>query len=122
MPAIAPDLAHTVQSLSDSERLVLWLKALIGPATGKTVFLDCLNKASADLSLPLWSNKTLTPLLNDFGAKGLLDENLACRAAIAHPLTVQALADPAGGTMLGAIRQCLPAESSGRFYYDYKTI
>ena len=122
MPATAADLAHVVQSLADSERLALWLKALIGPATGKTVFLDCLNKASADLLLPLWSNKTLTPLLNSFGARGLLDENLACRSAIAHPLTVQALADSAGGAMLRAIRQCLPADGGGQFYYDYKII
>ena len=102
--------------LKPPERAVLRLKALIGPGpgTGKTVFMDCLNRSR--LATPAWTTKTLTSALEDLRKKGLLDEELACSPEIMHPLAVEALASPEGPAMIEAIRAIWPPDDPRRYY------
>lgn len=81
------------------------LKALIGPATGKTVFLDGLNRLRA--TGPAWTNKTLTPVLEALRDARLLTDEFVCAPEIAHPLSVEAVASPDGAAMVEAVRVSL---------------
>jgi superfamily II DNA or RNA helicase len=99
-----------LHSLTPQHRAILGLKALIGAATGKTVFMDCLNFLR--LTIPAWTNKTLTPVLENLRSAGLLTDELACVPAIGHPLAVEALASPAGAAMIDAIRVTLPQDGA----------
>ena len=101
------------QSLTPRERTILWLKALIGGATAKTPFMECLNRLSK--TTPAWTAKTLTPVLEGLRSKGLLTDQLACMPALAHPLAVEALASPDGVALIEAIRALLPHDS-GRMW------
>jgi superfamily II DNA or RNA helicase len=99
--------------LTPQERTILSLKALIGTATAKTPFLECLNRLPQ--TTPAWTSKTLTPVLEDLRGKGLLTDDLACLPALAHPLAVQALASPDGAALIEAIRVALP-QDDGRMW------
>ncbi|MDA8230592.1 MAG: DEAD/DEAH box helicase [Magnetospirillum sp.] len=101
-------LPSILRSLTPQHRAILHLKALIGAATGKTVFMECLNRLR--LTTPAWTNKTLTPELEDLRRKGLLTDELACMPEIAHPLAVEALASPDGAAQVDAIRVTLPQD------------
>ncbi|MDA8232389.1 MAG: DEAD/DEAH box helicase [Magnetospirillum sp.] len=106
-------------SLMPPERMILRLKALIGAATGKTVFMDCLNRVGG--ASPAWGSRTLNLLLDGLRAKRLLDESLACAPEHLHTLAVDAIASPDGAAMVAAIRAVLPPEDPRR-YYDGKAM
>ena len=79
--------AAALAALKPRERALLHLKALIGPAaTGKTVFVECLNRVSS--GGPGWSHATLAPTLQALRAQGLLTEDLTCAPELLHPLAV----------------------------------
>ncbi|KAA5599514.1 DEAD/DEAH box helicase [Blastochloris sulfoviridis] len=109
-------LASALAALGPQERAILRLKALVGPATGKTVFADCLNRLSS--SKPAWTNKTLTPVLEALREKKLLTDDLACSPDIIHALAVEALDSAEGSAMIAAIRAVLPLEQGN--VWDYK--
>ncbi|MBF0335503.1 MAG: DEAD/DEAH box helicase, partial [Alphaproteobacteria bacterium] len=93
-------------ALTPSERNALRLKALLDGPTGKTVFMECLNRACP--TVPAWGTKTLNALLESLRAKGLLTEALTCRPDLIHPLSVEAFAAPEGEAMVAAIRALAP--------------
>ena len=99
-----------LQSLKPQEQAILHLKALIGAATGKTVFMDCLNRLPRTSTV--WTNKTLTPALEVLHSKRLLTDEFACTQELLHPLAVEALASADGVAMIEAIRAILPHDSA----------
>ena len=103
-------LPSVLPSLKPQDRAILHLKALIGAATGKTVFMDCLNRLH--LTSPAWSNKTLTPVLEALRAKRLLTYEFACAPELLHPLAVEALASADGAAMIDAIHAILPHDGA----------
>ncbi len=97
-------------ALEPRQRMLLRLKALIGPAaTGKTVFVECLGRLA--VGGPMWNHATLTPTLNALRAKGLLTDDLACAPDLLHPLAVEAIGSPEGAAMVEAIRAKLPLDN-----------
>ena len=97
-------------SLKARERVLLRLKALIGPAaTGKTVFVECLSRVSS--GGPGWSHATLTPTLQALRAHGLLTEDLTCTPELLHLLAVEAIDLAEGAAMVEAIRAKLPLDN-----------
>lgn len=99
LPALPP--------LKPQDATILRLKALIGSAaTGKTVFMDCLNRLPQ--TSPVWTNKTLTPVLESLRSKRLLTDEFACAPQLLHPLAVETLATPDGAAMVEAIHAILP--------------
>ncbi|BAS00648.1 DEAD/DEAH box helicase [Blastochloris viridis] len=111
-------LASIFAALGPQERAILRLKALIGPATGKNVFMNCLNRLSS--SKPAWTSKTLTPVLEALREKKLLTEDLACVPGIIHRLAVEVIDSPDGAAMMAAIHATL-GQDGGRSW-DYRTI
>ena len=102
--------AAALASLKPRERVLLRLKALIGPAaTGKTVFVECLNRVSS--GVPGWSHATLAPTLQALRAQGLLTEDLTCAPELLHPLAVEAIDSAEGAAMVEAIRAKLPLDN-----------
>jgi superfamily II DNA or RNA helicase len=103
--------AEKLAALTPPERFILRLKALIGPAaTGKTVFLECLNQAARPT--PGWSKASLNPVLQKLRAGGFLTEPFACAPAWLQPLAVEAVASAQGAAMVEAIRARLPLGGS----------
>ena len=103
-------LAAALAALQPRERILLRLKALIGPAAiGKTVFVECLSRVSS--GGPGWSHATLAPTLQALRAKGLLAEDLACAPELLHPLAVEAINSAEGAVMVEAIRAKLPLDN-----------
>ena len=97
-------------ALEPRQRILLRLKALIGPAaTGKTLFVECLDRLA--VGGPLWNHATLTPTLKALHAKGLLTEDLACAPDLLHPLAVEAINSPEGSAMVEAICAKLPLDN-----------
>ncbi len=102
--------AAALAALKPRERVLLRLKALIGPAAiGKTVFVECLSRLSS--GGPSWSHATLTPTLNALRAQGLLAEDLTCAPELLHPLAVEAINSAEGAAMVEAIRAKLPLDN-----------
>jgi hypothetical protein len=94
---------NALAPVKPQERVLLRLKALIGPAaTGKTVFMECLSRVAS--GGPGWSHATLTPALQALRAQGLLTEDLACAPEFLHPLAVEAIDSVEGAAMVEAIR------------------
>lgn len=101
-------LPPELSALPPSERTILRLKALIGAATGKTLFMDCLNRLG--LTSPAWTTKTLNPVLEDLRKRRLLNDAFACAAEFQHPQAVEALASPQGAAMVSALRAVMPQD------------
>jgi superfamily II DNA or RNA helicase len=96
-------------ALNPHERLVLCLKALIGPAaTGKIVFMECLERVAS--GWPGWNRATLTSTLQALRAQSLLTEDLVCAPALLHPLAVEAIDSAEGAAMVKAVRAALPLD------------
>jgi hypothetical protein len=102
--------AAVLAALKPRERVLLRLKALIGPAaTGKTVFVECLSRVSS--GGPGWNHATLTPTLQSLRAQGLLTEDLTCTPELLHLLAVEAIDSVEGAAMVEAIRAKLPLDN-----------
>ncbi len=110
--------ALPLATLKPQERTILRLKALIGPATGKTQFLECLNRLGS--SAPAWTNKTLTPTLEALRAKRLLTDDFTCAPDALHGLAVDALDSPEGAAMVEAIRATL--KQDGGRSWDWRFV
>jgi hypothetical protein len=104
-----------LSSLSPVELRILHLKALIGAATAKTVFVDCLNRVGEARS---WSNQTLTPVLNSLRARHFLTEILTCQPELMHRLTADAIASAEGFDLVCAVNAILPPDADRSYYYD----
>ncbi len=115
-------LTRPVAGRTDPEQQVLYLKALIGEATSRAVFLDCLGRLGAGPDGRAWSARTLNPILQRLQAKGLLDETLAYPTAHRDRLIAEALSSPAGQALLRAVRDVLPPDQPNRHWYDSKTV
>lgn len=110
-------ITSPLTALNGPERTVLTVKALVGPATGKTLFLNCLNRLGS--SRPAWTGKTLAPVLEILRSTGLLTDELVCAPHIAHILAVDALASADGAAMVEAIRATM-AQDDRR--WDWKAM
>jgi superfamily II DNA or RNA helicase len=105
--------------LSTTEKTVLRLKALIGPATNKTQFAMAM-KATGTRAPDgkSWSIPTLNPVLETLRVKGLLDDNLACIETLLHPVAADAADSPEGPALIDAV-QAMPAAMGRDYYYSY---
>jgi len=103
-------LTTLLPTLQPHERTILRLKSLIGAATGKTVFMDCLNRLPG--SSARWSNKTLTAELESLRDRKVLTADFACPPELLHPLAIDALESAEGAAMVEAIRFVLPQDSA----------
>jgi superfamily II DNA or RNA helicase len=110
---------YKLDSLKRPERTILHLKALIGAATGKTVFLECINRINADG--PAWTAKNVNALMDDLQAKRLLDDAHACAPDMLHSMAIAAVASPEAEALLQAIKAVLPSEDPRR-YYDARSM
>ncbi|WP_158240817.1 DEAD/DEAH box helicase [Telmatospirillum siberiense] len=108
-----------VATLSPAEQTILKLKALLGPAIGKTRFLDCLNRLRT--TVPAWQGKTLAPVLDSLRIRGFLADDFACAPELLQPLAAAAIASPEGPAMIEAIGGIVPQGHAER-YWDYRSV
>lgn len=103
--------------LPPTERTILRLKALMGPATNKADFLAALVAAGSRApDGKAWSHKLLNDVLNRLMSQGLLKEDLSCPEVLWHPLAADAAAASEGAALIEAVRQQFP-EAAPRPYY-----
>jgi len=90
-------LLQRAARLHPADRMMLRLKALIGPPTGKNEFLAIVNAANVtEPNARPWSMPAINGVLNRLVSQGLLDKDLSCPTTLWHPLAVDALAAPEG--------------------------
>ena len=115
-----PDLWERYARLPEGPSLVLRLKSLVVPPTGKTVFLHCL--ARSGLRAPsgkVWTSSVLNTVLDDLLGQGLLTADLACLPALLHPVAMDAAGSESGELLTAAVRKAFPARPS--LFYVYGT-
>ena len=100
----------TLAALNPYERLVLRLKALIGPgATNKTAFVECLQRVAARGP---GSGSLAASTLRALSARRLLTDDFVCAPALLHPLAVEAIDSVEGAAMVEEVRAAMPLEGS----------
>ena len=113
------DLPEQLARLTEAERTVLRLKALVGVATNKSDFLSMANASAiagpGGVSL---TYNTLNPMLNRLLSLGLLNADFACVESLRHPLAIEMIAAPEGGKAAEAVRRNFPAAARA-VYYSY---
>ena len=126
-PAVDPpratsrdDLPEQLARLTEAERSVLRLKALVGVATNKSDFLSMANaSAIAGPGGASLTSNTLNPVLNRLLSLGLLNADFACVESLRHPLAIEMIAAPEGCKAAEAVRRIFPAASYRSGYYSY---
>ncbi len=119
----APDLWDRYLGLTPAHRSVMQLKALVWLTTNKTTFLACIMRAG--LRGPdgkAWATRSLTPALEFLVAKKLLTTDMACSPALLHPVAVDAIASPQGGSLAEAVRACFPAKAEGIYFRNREIV
>ena len=108
-PTPREEKLRLVERLHPTERLVLRLKALIGPPTNKADFLTVMSATGirAPDGKP-WTHQTVNGALDRLVAAGLLEGDFSCPVALWHPLAVDALATPDGPVLLQAVLGSFP--------------
>ena len=113
------DLPEQLARLTEAERTLLRLKALVGVATNKSDFLSMANASgiAGPGGASLTSN-TINPMLNRLLSLGLLNADFACVELLRHPLAIEMIAAPEGGKAAEAVRRIFPAAARS-VYYSY---
>ena len=114
------DLPEQLARLTEAERTILRLKALVGIATNKSDFMTVVGQAgiagSGGVSL---TNNTVNTMLNRLLSLGLLKADFSCVESLRHPLAVEMIAAPEGYKVTEAIRRIFPAIPSRPYFYSY---
>ncbi len=122
-PARAPlrdDLPEQLARLTEAERTLLRLKALVGAATNKSDFLTMANASvTAALGGVSLTYNMVNPMLNRLLSLGLLNADFACVELLRHPLAIEMIAAPEGGKAAEAVRRIFPAALNRSVYYSY---
>ena len=111
------DLPEQLARLTEAERTLLRLKALVGVATNKSDFLSMANASgiAGPGGASLTSN-TINPMLNRLLSLGLLNADFACVELLRHPLAIEMIAAPEGGKAAEAVRRIFPAAARSAYY------
>ena len=114
------DLPEQLARLTEAERTLLRLKALVGVATNKSDFLTMANASViAALGGVSLTYNMVNPMLNRLLSLGLLNADFACVESLRHPLAIEMIAAPEGGKAAEAVRRIFPAASNRSVYYSY---
>ena len=114
------DLPEQLARLTEAERNVLRLKALVGVVTNKSDFLSMANaSAIAGPGGASLTSNTLNPVLNRLLSLGLLNADFACVESLRHPLAIEMIAAPEGCKAAEAVRRIFPAASYRSGYCSY---
>ena len=113
------DLPEQLARLTEAERTLLRLKALVGVATNKSDFLSMANASgiAGPGGASLTSN-TINPMLNRLLSLGLLNADFSCVESLRHPLAIEMIAAPEGPKAAEAVRRIFPAAPRS-VYYSY---
>ena len=113
------DLPEQLARLTEAERTLLRLKALVGVATNKSDFLSMANASgiAGPGGASLTSN-TINPMLNRLLSLGLLNADFSCVESQRHPLAIEMIAAPEGPKAAEAVRRIFPAAPRS-VYYSY---
>ena len=112
------DLPEQLARLTEAERTILRLKALVGVATNKSDFLTMANASvSAGPGGSLTYN-TVNPMLNRLLSLGLLNADFSCPELLRHPLAIEMIAAPEGPKAAEAVRRIFLAAARS-VYYSY---
>jgi hypothetical protein len=117
------ELLERYARLPPGPKLVLRLKSLVFLPAGKTEFLECLTRGG--LRMPdgkAWSSRSVNVALEQLLGQKLLTENLACPAALLHPVAVDAAASGDAEMLVAAVRRLFPARRSVTYYSVARTI
>ena len=117
------ELLERYAGLTPGPKLVLRLKSLVFLPAGKTEFLQCLTRGG--LRMPdgkAWSSRSVNVALDQLLSQKLLTENLACAAALLHPVAVDAAASGDAEMLVAAVRRTFPARRSVTYYSVARTI
>ncbi len=118
-PVSRDALLERAAALPATERMVLHLKALIGPPTNKQEFLTVMNATGSRApDGKAWSYKPVNEALDRLVALGLLEEDFSCPDGLWHPLAVACFAAPEGAALAKAVLRAFP-EDGRRQYYSY---
>jgi superfamily II DNA or RNA helicase len=121
--ASAAELLECYTRLPPGPKMVLRLKSLIFLPTGKSDFLECLTRGG--LRMPdgkAWSPRSVNAALDELFGQKLLTEDLACPAALLHPVAVDAAASGDAEVLVAAIRRAFPAQRSVTYYSVVRAI
>ena len=108
-------------ALPHGQKLLMQVKALLGHATGKTVFFNAVRQAG--LRLPdgrAYSTALLNEQLQALQRKGLLDGTLDCIPEITHAVAAGAGQSEGGTELISAVKAAIPKserEDRERPYY-----
>src|SRR5208283_5954681 len=98
------DLPEQLARLTEAERTLLRLKALVGVATNKSDFLTMANASViAALGGVSLTYNMVNPMLNRLLSLGLLNADFACVESLRHPLAIEMIAAPEGGKASEAV-------------------
>ena len=109
------------RELPREQKMLLRIKALVGSAANKTVFLAAVHKAglrSADGKAYAWAS--LNEQLQALQRKGLLDGTLDCVAEVMHGVAADAGQSEGGTDLISAVKAAIPKsdrEDGQRPYY-----
>ena len=113
------DLPEQLARLTEPERTLLRLKALVGVATNKSDFLTMANaSAIAGPGGASLTSSTINPVLNRLLSLGLLNADFSCVELQRHPLAIEMIAAPEGPKAAEAVRRIFPAAARS-VYYSY---
>ena len=118
-PTLREDLPEQLARLTEAERTLLRLKALVGVATNKSDFLTMANaSAIAGPGGASLTSNTINPMLNRLLALGLLNADFSCVESQRHPLAIEMIAAPEGPKAAEAVRRIF-ATATRSVYYSY---
>ena len=118
-PTLREDLPEQLARLTEAERTLLRLKALVGVATNKSDFLTMANaSAIAGPGGASLTSNTINPMLNRLLALGLLNADFSCVELQRHPLAIEMIAAPEGPKAAEAVRRIF-ATATRSVYYSY---
>ncbi len=112
-------------ALPEGQKKLLQIKALVGHATSKTVFLAAVHKAglrSPDGKAYVWAS--LNEQLHALQRQGLLDSTLDCIPEIIHAVAADAGQSEGGTGLIAAVKAAIPksereAGRASHYYYHH---
>ena len=118
------DLPEQLARLTEAERTLLRLKALVGVATNKSDFLTMANASViAALGGASLTSNTINPMLNRLLSLGLLNADFSCVESQRHPLAIEMIAAPEGPKAAEAVRRIFSGRlESLRLLFVFPTI
>jgi superfamily II DNA or RNA helicase len=111
------DLLNQLPRLTEAERGVMRLKALVGVETNKNDFHLLLSRSGVKgPDGGSWTSNNLNPILNRLLSFGLLRPDFACVESLRHALAIEMIAAPEGAEAAEAVRRMFPPPENRQKY------